>query len=600
MTFAETVKKQGGPSEAQTLAWRNEPLEQRLAHALVKGIVDYIDQDIEEARQKYDRCLSIIEGPLMDGMSIVGDLFGAGKMFLPQVVKSARVMKKAVAYLLPFMEQEKIEAGTVGQAARGKILMATVKGDVHDIGKNIVGVVLGCNNYEVIDMGVMVPAEKILETARKEGVDMIGLSGLITPSLDEMVHVASEMDRQGFDIPLLIGGATTSAKHTAVKIAPAYRNTTVHVLDASRSVGVVDRLKSDDMRTAFEAKNREDQEALVEAYNQRQQVTLTPYTEAKKRHFPTDWATVLIDKPSFTGVRVLDDYPLEKLVDYIDWSPFFLTWELKGKYPKIFTDPTYGESAKKLYDDARALLDEIVRGKLLKARAVYGFWPAGSVGDDVALFTDKSRQKELVRLHTLRQQWERKGQKHFTAMADYVAPVDSGRHDYVGAFAVTAGIGCDELAKKYDADHDDYNSIMVKALADRLAEAFAEALHKIARNDWGYGTSEQLSNDDLIAEKYRGIRPAPGYPACPDHTEKRTLFNLLDATKATGIELTESFAMHPAASVSGWYFGHPEARYFSVDRIDRDQASDYAARKGMTLAEIERWLSPNLGYDPKR
>ncbi len=600
VNFAETVKKQGGPSEAQTLAWRNEPLEQRLAHALVKGIVDYIDQDIEEARQKYDRCLSIIEGPLMDGMSIVGDLFGAGKMFLPQVVKSARVMKKAVAYLLPFMEQEKIEAGTVGQAARGKILMATVKGDVHDIGKNIVGVVLGCNNYEVIDMGVMVPAEKILETARKEGVDMIGLSGLITPSLDEMVHVASEMDRQGFDIPLLIGGATTSAKHTAVKIAPAYRNTTVHVLDASRSVGVVDRLKSDDMRTAFEAKNREDQETLVEAYNQRQQVTLTPYTEAKRRHFPTDWATVQIDKPSFTGARVLDDYPLEKLVDYIDWSPFFLTWELKGKYPKIFSDPTYGESAKKLYDDARALLDEIVRGKLLKARAVYGFWPAGSVGDDIALFTDESRKKELVRLHTLRQQWERKGQQHFTAMADYVAPVDSGREDYVGAFAVTAGIGCDQLAKKYDADHDDYNSIMVKALADRLAEAFAEALHKIARNDWGYGASEQLSNDELIAEKYRGIRPAPGYPACPDHTEKRTLFNLLDATKATGIELTESFAMHPAASVSGWYFGHPEARYFSVDRIDRDQASDYAARKSMPLAEIERWLSPNLGYDPKR
>jgi len=600
VTFAETVKKQGGPSEAQTLAWRYEPLEQRLSHALVKGIVDYIDEDIEEARQKYNRCLSIIEGPLMDGMSVVGDLFGAGKMFLPQVVKSARVMKKAVAYLLPFMEQEKIEAGTVGQAARGKILMATVKGDVHDIGKNIVGVVLGCNNYEVIDMGVMVPAEKILETARKEGVDMIGLSGLITPSLDEMVHVASEMDRQGFDIPLLIGGATTSAKHTAVKIAPAYRHTTVHVLDASRSVGVVDRLKSDDMRTAFEAKNREEQEALVEAYNQRQQVTLTPYAEAKQRHLPTDWAKVQIDKPSFTGVRVLDDFPLEKLVDYIDWSPFFLTWELKGKYPKIFSDPTYGESAKKLYDDARVLLDEIVRGKLLKARAVYGFWPAGSVGDDIALFTDESRSKELVRLHTLRQQWERKGQKHFTAMADYVAPVDSGRQDYVGAFAVTAGIGCDELAKKYDADHDDYNSIMVKALADRLAEAFAECLHKIARNDWGYGASEQLSNDDLIDEKYRGIRPAPGYPACPDHTEKRTLFHLLDATQATGIELTESFAMHPAASVSGWYLGHPEARYFSVDRIDRDQASDYAARKGMPLAEIERWLSPNLGYDPKR
>jgi 5-methyltetrahydrofolate--homocysteine methyltransferase len=600
VAFADTVKKQGGPSESQTLAWRNEPLEQRLAHALVKGIVDYIDQDVEEARQKYDRCLQIIEGPLMDGMSVVGDLFGAGKMFLPQVVKSARVMKKAVAYLLPFMEQEKIEAGTVGQAARGKVLMATVKGDVHDIGKNIVGVVLGCNNYEVIDLGVMVPAEKILETARREGVDMIGLSGLITPSLDEMVHVASEMDRQGFEIPLLIGGATTSAKHTAVKIAPAYRHATVHVLDASRSVGVVDRLISDELRAGFVAKNREEQEALVESYNLRQQVTLTPYAEAKKRRFPTNWAAVQIDKPSFTRARLLDDFPLEKLVDYIDWSPFFLTWELKGKYPKIFSDPIYGEHAKKLYDDARALLDEIVRGKLLKARAVYGFWPAASIDDDVILYTDETRSKELTRLHMLRQQWERKGQEHFRSLADYVAPVESGRQDYVGAFAVTAGIGCDALVKKYDADHDDYNSIMVKALADRLAEAFAECLHEIARKDWGYGASEKLSNDDLIAEKYRGIRPAPGYPACPDHTEKQALFDLLDATKTTGIELTESFAMTPAASVSGWYFGHPEARYFAVDRIDRDQAADYAARKGMPLSEIERWLSPNLGYDPKR
>jgi 5-methyltetrahydrofolate--homocysteine methyltransferase len=498
------------------------------------------------------------------------------------------------------MEQEKIEAGTVGQAARGKVLMATVKGDVHDIGKNIVGVVLGCNNYEVIDLGVMVPAEKILETARREGVDMIGLSGLITPSLDEMVHVASEMDRQGFEIPLLIGGATTSAKHTAVKIAPAYRHATVHVLDASRSVGVVDRLISDELRAGFVAKNREEQEALVESYNLRQQVTLTPYAEAKKRRFPTNWAAVQIDKPSFTRARLLDDFPLEKLVDYIDWSPFFLTWELKGKYPKIFSDPIYGEHAKKLYDDARALLDEIVRGKLLKARAVYGFWPAASIDDDVILYTDETRSKELTRLHMLRQQWERKGQEHFRSLADYVAPVESGRQDYVGAFAVTAGIGCDALVKKYDADHDDYNSIMVKALADRLAEAFAECLHEIARKDWGYGASEKLSNDDLIAEKYRGIRPAPGYPACPDHTEKQALFDLLDATKTTGIELTESFAMTPAASVSGWYFGHPEARYFAVDRIDRDQAADYAARKGMPLSEIERWLSPNLGYDPKR
>ncbi len=600
VTFAETVKKQGGPSESQTLAWRNEPLEKRLAHALVKGIVDFIEQDAEEARQKYDRCLQIIEGPLMDGMSIVGDLFGAGKMFLPQVVKSARVMKKAVAYLLPFMEQEKINAGTTLQSARGKVLLATVKGDVHDIGKNIVGVVLGCNNYEVIDLGVMVPCERILETARQEGVDMIGLSGLITPSLDEMVHVASEMDRQGFELPLLIGGATTSAKHTAVKIAPAYRHTTVHVLDASRSVGVVDRLVSQDLRAGFEAKNREDQDALVAAYNLRQQVTLTPYAETCKRRFPTDWVNVRIDKPAFTGVKVIEDFPLERLATFIDWSPFFFTWELKGKYPKIFNDPTYGEHAQKLFDDARALLDEIVRDKLLTARAAYGFWPAAADGDDVILYTDESRSHELTRLHMLRQQWERKGQQHFRSLADYVAPVDSGRQDYVGAFAVTAGIGADKLVAKYDADHDDYNSIMVKALADRLAEAFAECLHKIARHDWGYGDSEQLTNDQLIAEEYRGIRPAPGYPACPDHTEKRTLFQLLDATKATGIVLTESLAMTPAASVSGWYFAHPEARYFSVDRIDRDQAEDYARRKGVSLAEIERWLAPNLGYDPAK
>jgi 5-methyltetrahydrofolate--homocysteine methyltransferase len=471
---------------------------------------------------------------------------------------------------------------------------------VHDIGKNIVGVVLGCNNYEVIDLGVMVPCEKILEEARKHGVDMIGLSGLITPSLDEMVHVASEMDRQGFDIPLLIGGATTSAKHTAVKIAPAYRHTTVHVLDASRSVGVVDRLKSEELRAGFVAKNREEQEALVESFNQRQQVALTPFAEAQARRFPTDWQTVRIDTPSFTGIRVLDDFPLERLVEYIDWSPFFLPWELKGKYPKILSDPTYGESARKLYEDARTLLDEIVSKKLLKARGVYGFWPAGSIGDDIALFTDDTRKKELVRLHTLRQQWERKGQKHFTAMADYVAPVDSGRKDYVGAFAVTTGLGIEPLVAKYLADHDDYNSIMVKALADRLAEAFAECLHGIARNDWGYGAEEQLSNEDLIDEKYRGIRPAPGYPACPDHTEKRALFDLLDARQNAGIELTESYAMHPAASVSGWYFAHPEARYFSVDRIDRDQVVDYAKRKGMTQAEIERWLAPNLGYDPRK
>ncbi|MEX0675877.1 MAG: vitamin B12 dependent-methionine synthase activation domain-containing protein, partial [Pirellulales bacterium] len=479
-------------------------------------------------------------------------------------------------------------------------LLATVKGDVHDIGKNIVGVVLGCNNYEVIDLGVMVPCERILQTARTEGVDMIGLSGLITPSLDEMVHVAGEMDRQGFSVPLLIGGATTSAKHTAVKIAPAYRNTTVHVLDASRSVGVVDRLKSDERRAGFEAKNRAEQEALVESYNLRQQVELVPYTGARAKHFATDWKTVRIDVPKFTGTKSLDDFPLSRLADYIDWSPFFLTWELKGKYPKIFDDPKFGESARKLFEDARKLLDEIVAGKLLTARGVYGFWPAAAVGDDIALFTDASRTTELTRFHTLRQQWQRKGQTSFLALADFVAPLDSGREDFLGAFAVTTGIGVDALVAKYQADHDDYNAIMVKALADRLAEAFAECLHQTARTDWGYGGEEKLSNDELIAEKYRGIRPAPGYPACPDHTEKRILFELLSAERNAGIELTESFAMTPASSVSGLYFAHPASRYFSVDRIDRDQVADYARRKRLSVSEIERWLAPNLGYDPKR
>ena len=597
--FAETVKKQAPGAEAVALAWRSGTVEERLAHALVKGIVDFIDQDTEEARQKYERGLQIIEGPLMAGMQIVGDLFGAGKLFLPQVVKSARVMKKSVAYLLPFMEEEKKLAKLEAQSTRGKILMATVKGDVHDIGKNIVGVVLGCNNYQVIDLGVMVPCEKILETAIKEQVDMIGLSGLITPSLDEMVHVAHEMDRQGFTIPLLIGGATTSAKHTAVKIAPAYRNATVHVLDASRSVGVVDRLKSPDLKKSFEATNREQQASLVEAYNRRQQVELVPYEQAVAQKFETDWKTVRIDKPSFIGKRVLADFPLAELVDYIDWSPFFLTWELKGKYPKIFKDPTVGEAAQKLFEDARKLLDEFVAKKLLRARAVYGFWPAASVGDDIVLFTDESRGKELTRFHTLRQQWQRKGQSHLTALADFVAPLDSGRQDYMGAFAVTTGHGVDELAAKFEADHDDYNAIMVKALADRLAEAFAERLHELARAEWGYGKEERLSRDDLIEEKYRGIRPAPGYPACPDHTEKQTIFDLLDAPKAAGIQLTESFAMTPASSVSGWYFGHPESRYFSVDRIDRDQLADYAKRKGMSVPDMERWLAPNLGYEPK-
>jgi 5-methyltetrahydrofolate--homocysteine methyltransferase len=590
--FAETVKGKGKVAATEDLAWRDAPVEKRLAHALVKGIDKYIEADTEEARQKYDRCLKIIEGPLMDGMQVVGDLFGAGKMFLPQVVKSARVMKKAVAYLLPFMEQEKLADGAAEQSARGKVLLATVKGDVHDIGKNIVGVVLGCNNYEVIDLGVMVPAERILETALAQKVHIIGLSGLITPSLDEMVHVAREMKRRGFSVPLLIGGATTSAKHTAVKIAPQYDEPTVHVLDASRCVGVVDRLLSDNLRQAFVAENKQLQQQLAASFQQRQ-VKLVPLAEARARKVQTDWQTVRIDKPAFTGVKVLRDFPLSELVPYIDWSPFFLTYEMKGKYPKIFDDPAAGPHARELYDEAQRMLARIVREKLLTANGVYGFWPACSDGDDIVV-----RGVEGVRLHTLRQQWERQGQKDFRALADYVAPQDNGRQDYIGAFAVTAGIGADKLCAEFDARHEIDHSILVKALADRLAEAFAECLHERARHDWGYGRDEKLSNEDLIEEKYRGIRPAPGYPSQPDHTEKRILFDLLDAEKNTGITLTESYAMWPAASVCGLYFAHPEARYFALDRITKEQVEDYARRKGFSLAEMERWLAPNLGYEP--
>ena len=595
--FAETVKGQGSKAAVLDEAWREGSVEERLQHALLKGIVKYIDEDTEEARQKYDTCLGIIEGPLMTGMGIVGDLFGAGKMFLPQVVKSARVMKKSVAYLTPFMEAEKEAAGTVGQA-RAKVLMATVKGDVHDIGKNIVGVVLGCNSFEVIDLGVMVSCEKILETAAAENVDIIGLSGLITPSLDEMVHVAREMKRTGVTKPLLIGGATTSAKHTAVKIAPCYDHCVAHVLDASRSVGVVEKLISAENRPLFEAENEQLHKQMVASYEKRQTVSLLPYAAAQEKRFTCDWSTIDIAQPAFTGVRVCKDFPLAELKQYIDWSPFFQTWELKGKYPRIFEDEHVGTEARTLFDDAEALLQRIIDENLLRAHGVYGFWPAASDGDDILIFTDDSRTKEQCRFHGLRQQWERKGQDTFYSLADFVAPVDSGREDYVGAFAVTTGIGCDAIAAKFEAEHDDYNSIMIKALADRLAEAFAERLHGRARGDWGYGNGEGLSAADLIAEKYRGIRPAPGYPAQPDHTEKRILFDLLGAENHTGIELTENYAMHPAASVSGLYFAHPEARYFAVDRITREQAQDYARRKGMKLAEIQRWLGPNLGYEP--
>ena len=591
--YAEKVKAKGKTVE-RDLAWRDATVEKRLQHALVKGIVEFIEADVEEARQTHDRALHIIEGPLMDGMNVVGDLFGAGKMFLPQVVKSARVMKKAVAYLLPFMEAEKAESGAV-QRSRGKLLLATVKGDVHDIGKNIVGVVLGCNDYEVIDLGVMVPCEKILAEARKHAVDIIGLSGLITPSLEEMVHVADEMKRQGFDIPLLIGGATTSAKHTAVKIAPAYEQPVVHVLDASRSVGVVDRLNRPETRASFDQGNRVAQQRDRENYARRQQKTLVPYAVACEKRFATDWANYDAPAPAFLGVRVLDDFPLGELVPYIDWSPFFQTWELRGKYPAIFDDRSVGAEAKKLFDDARKLLDDLVSHKRLTARCVYGFFPANSEGDDLVVYLDESRTVERTRIHALRQQWERKGQKDFRSLADYIAPVESGFADFLGAFAVTTGVGIDEVVARYEADHDDYNAIMTKALADRLAEAFAELLHERVRSQWGIADKD-LSKEDLVAEKYRGIRPAPGYPACPDHTEKALLWDLLDAEAKTGIALTESFAMLPAASVSGLYFAHPRARYFAVDRVGKDQVESYATRKGMSVAEVERWLAPNLGY----
>jgi 5-methyltetrahydrofolate--homocysteine methyltransferase len=528
-------------------------------------------------------------------MNVVGDLFGAGKMFLPQVVKSARVMKKSVAYLMPYMEEEKALSGA--RKARGKILMATVKGDVHDIGKNIVGVVLGCNDWEVVDLGVMVACDKILEAAIKEEVDIIGLSGLITPSLEEMSYVAKEMQRRGLTMPLLIGGATTSAKHTAIKIAPAYEGAVVHVKDASRSVGVVDMLNRPDEKAGYIDALKAAQQKERESYAKRQQRKLVPYSEALAKRFSTDWATVDIPRPAFVGKRVLKSIPLAEIVPYIDWSPFFSTWELKGKFPRIFDDPHVGAEAKDLYEKAQAMLAEVVEKGLLTANAVYGFYPANSVGDDLILYADDSRTTELTRFHTLRQQWERHGQENFRSLADYIAPVESGRADYLGAFAVTAGLGIDPLVSAFEKDHDDYNSILIKSLADRLAEALAEMMHHRARVDWGYGAAEGLSNEELIDEAYRGIRPAPGYPACPDHTEKRILWDLLDAESETGIQLTETCAMWPAASVSGFYFAHPGARYFAVDQMTRDQVENYAKRKGWTMEEAQRWLAPNLGYD---
>ena len=594
VNFAETVK-QKGKAVVKDDEWRKGTVEERLSHALVKGITDYIDQDTEEARQKYPKPLSVIEGPLMAGMNVVGDLFGSGKMFLPQVVKSARVMKKSVAYLMPYMEEEKKRAG--GYQAQGKVLLATVKGDVHDIGKNIVGVVLGCNNYEVIDLGVMVPCEKILATAKELQVDVIGLSGLITPSLDEMVHVAKEMTREGFTVPLLIGGATTSKAHTAVKIAPSYIPSVVHVLDASRAVGVVGSLISPSQKVAFVQQVRDDYDRMRQAHQDRGTKPVLPIAKARANRFITDWATLEIPAPSFLGVRTITDQPLRELVSYIDWSPFFHTWELKGRYPGIFDDATIGPKAKELYDDARRLLDEIIQKKLLTAKGVYGFFAAASVGDDIELYQDAAHMQRGTTIHTLRQQSEKPQGQPNLALADYVAPRESGRRDHLGAFAVTAGIGLDALCRRFDKDHDDYNSIMAKALADRLAEAFAEYLHKRVREEWGYGTQESLSTEELIREKYRGIRPAPGYPACPDHTEKRLLFDLLQVEQKAAITLTESFAMLPAAAVSGFYFAHPEAKYFAVGKIGKDQVEDYASRKGMDLRTVERWLSPNLNYE---
>jgi 5-methyltetrahydrofolate--homocysteine methyltransferase len=598
VAFAESVKQQGRVREKDD-AWRQESVEERLKHALVKGVVDFIEVDTEEARLKYGRPLSVIEGPLMDGMNVVGDLFGSGRMFLPQVVKSARVMKKAVAHLQPFMEAEKLAGG--GRQVEGRIVMATVKGDVHDIGKNIVGVVLGCNNYEVIDLGVMVPCEAILQAAREKQADMIGLSGLITPSLEEMVHVAGEMERLGVRLPLLIGGATTSKAHTAVKIAPAYGHPVVHVLDASRAVSVVSALKNPEQRSALDAENRREQERLRQQYREKEAARRSlPLEEARRRRTPIDWANYRPPRPDFTGVRTLEAFPLGEIVPYIDWSPFFVTWELRGTYPRIFENETWGARARELFDDAQALLRRIVDERLLTARGVYGFFQAASAGDDIELYADDSRASLLATLRTLRQQGEKPESQPSQALADFVAPRESKLPDYVGAFAVSAGAGLDELCATFDRDHDDYGSIMAKALADRLAEAFAELLHQRARAEWGYGRDERLSTEELIRERYRGIRPAPGYPACPDHTEKRTLFALLDAERNAGIRLTESCAMIPASSVSGLYFSHPEARYFTVGKIARDQVLDYAARKGMDAAEVERWLAANLAYEPER
>jgi len=622
VNLAESYRKTGKTEAKEEAQWRTLPVEERLSHALIKGIVDFIEADTEEARHLYQTPLEVIEGPLMKGMSVVGDLFGDGKMFLPQVVKSARVMKKSVAYLLPFMEEEKKRTGN--KQAQGKVLLATVKGDVHDIGKNIVGVVMACNNYEVIDLGVMISSEKILAAAKELGVDVIGLSGLITPSLDEMVHVAKEMDREGFSLPLLIGGATTSKAHTAVKIAQHYKNAVVHVLDASRAVGVVSALLSPAQKDEFVANNNLEHERARAAHARKTPPKpLLSLEESRKRAFRTDWQTVDIPTPAFTGLKVIEELPLAEIRSFIDWSPFFHAWEIRGRYPALLDDPEKGPRCRELFDDAQALLNRLIEKKLIHGKAVYGFFPAAAAvdlratvpsastdrrpevdgyqsPDDIVLFTDDSRTTVLTTFHTLRQQMDKpEGQPNF-ALSDFIAPAGSGRKDYLGAFALTTGLGVEEIARTFEKDHDDYNSIMTKALADRLAEASAEWLHLQARIAWGFGKGEKLSNEELIKEAYRGIRPAPGYPAQPDHTEKRILFDLLGAEKNAQVVLTENFAMSPASSVSGLYFAHPEAKYFGVGMIGRDQVEDYARRKGLDVTTMEKWLGPNLAYDPEK
>ncbi|WP_046656696.1 methionine synthase [Lysobacter capsici] len=630
LDIADRFKGKKGEKKVEDLRWRDKPVRDRLSHALVYGIDQWIEEDTEAARIESTRPLDVIEGPLMSGMNVVGDLFGAGKMFLPQVVKSARVMKKAVAYLLPYIEAEKLRTGDVGKS-NGKIVMATVKGDVHDIGKNIVGVVLACNNFDVIDLGVMVPAQTILDRARAENADLIGLSGLITPSLEEMSHVAREMQRQGFTMPLLIGGATTSRAHTALKIDPHYKSPTIWVKDASRAVGVAQSLISIDLREPFVAANASDYAEIRERHKNRGDgKRLVSLEKARGQRYDGGWDEYVPPAPKQPGLHVFDDYPLDELVEYIDWTPFFNTWELAGRYPAILSDEIVGKQATELYRDARRMLKQLVEEKWIKAKAVFGLWPANSIGDDVEVDMNLplplagegrgegqhaatgappsqpspasgGRSKtETVRLHFLRQQADKPADRPDFCLADFIAPKDSGRQDWIGGFAVTAGIGIEPHVARFEADHDDYNSIMVKALADRLAEALAERLHQRVRKEfWGYADDETLNNDALIDEGYRGIRPAPGYPACPEHSEKTTLFQMLDATRHTSLELTESFAMYPAAAVSGYYFSHPGSQYFVVGRVNKEQVEDYARRKGVSLIQAERWLASNLDYDPE-